>query len=148
MHPDAFALHQWTEHQWPATVSLSNAENVDRVLVEALVDLIELQSRVDDVIVVEQEDQLSLCRIDGGIATDAHADIVFGKVDDSAVLRGDWMELREAATIQTIIYHDNVGTFKMLKPRYDQPIAGPRTMYCLNAKRNVFEELHGSPELS
>ncbi len=85
VHPNPFAVHQRTEQQRPATSALPDSEDVKLMFVESLNDAIQMQLGRDDVIVVQQEDQVCLCGIDGCIASDTNTNVMFVEVDRAAM---------------------------------------------------------------
>ena len=84
------------------------------MLLKSLANSIEVEVGRDDVIVVEQEDELSLRGVDRCIATDADSNIVTIEVDHSAVPGRFRILDRKPQLGPTIIDDDDLGLFKVL----------------------------------
>ncbi len=95
------------------------------------------KSARDNVIVVEQKDVLGLRRVDRCVASDSNANIVLIEIDDRAMLGGLGILLAETKLGSTIIDDDDVRVGDVLAQRFDQPMAGPRSVNRLDAERDV-----------
>jgi hypothetical protein len=95
MHPNPCAIHQWAKEHGPAAISLSHCKNVEVVLNEPLVDSVKMQIGRYDLVIVEQENELSFCRVDCCIASDADAHIVLLEINHFAVFSGLGILTRE-----------------------------------------------------
>jgi hypothetical protein len=62
-----------------------------------------------DLIIVEQEDEFSISRIDGCVASYADSDVVLFKIDNAAVLGCLGILAREPMLWATVVYNDDLG---------------------------------------
>jgi len=137
VHPDSLAVHQRREHGRAAAGSLPDTEDVDVEFAEPIDEFVEVQVRCDDVIIVEQEHELGVDRIDRNVAADSNTDVDDCRVNDLALRGGLRIRGKESAFGLSIIDDDDVGIGNVLAQRLDQTVAGPRAMDGLDAKRNV-----------
>ncbi len=150
MHPDPGAIHERAEEHRPAAISLPHSQNVEVVFHKPLVDSVEMQIGRYDLVIIEQKDELSFCRVDCCIASNADAHIVLLKINHFAVFGGLGILAREPMFRQTIVNDHNLGFAELLSKRLDESMAGPRPMNGLNAKGNVLNGdccFHVSPRV-
>ena len=148
MHPDPAAIHQRAEQHWTATSALTHSQNVEAVLHEPLVDSVKMQIGRYDLVIVEQEDELSLCGVDRSVAPDPNAHIMLLEVDHFAVLGGLGILAREPVLGQSIVHDHNLGFAELISKRLNESMAGPRPMDRLDAEGNVlngYRCFHVSP---
>ena len=137
VHPDAFAVHQRREHRRPAAGTLADTEDIDVEFAEPIDELVEVEVRRDDVIIVEQEHELGADRIHGDVAADSDTNVDLGRVDDLALRGGVRIRGEESTFGLSIIDHDDVGIGNVFAQRLDQAVAGPRAMDGLDAECDV-----------
>lgn len=137
MHPDPFTFHQRREHQWPAATALANAEDVDGVFDEPLTNFVELQTWRDDVIIIEQEDELGLGRINCCVSSHTDANVVLIEIDHLTMPSGVRVSFTETLFFSTVVHDKDLWLVDVLAQRFDQPMAGPWPMNRLDAKRDV-----------
>ncbi len=150
MHPDPGAIHEWAEQHGPAASALTNSQNIKVVLDESLINSIEVKLGRYDLVIIQQEDELSFRSVDRSIAPDPNSHIMLLEVDHFAVLGGLGILTREPIFGQTVVHDDDLGIAELLSKRLYESMAGPRPMNGLYAKGNVLNGygcFHVSPRV-
>ena len=137
MHPDSFAVHQRREHRRPAAGSLADAEDVDVEFAEPIDELVEVEVRCDNVVIVQQEHELGIDRIDRDVAADSDTNVNLSRVNDLALRGGLGIRGKESAFGLSIVDDDDVGLGDVLAQRLDQAVAGPGAVDGLDAECDV-----------
>ncbi len=114
VHPDSLAVHQRRKHRRPAAGSLADTEDVDVEFAEAIDELVEIEVRCDDVIIVEQEHELGADRIDRDVAADSDTNVDVCWVNDLALRGGLGISGKKSAFGLSIIDDNDVGIGNVL----------------------------------